>query len=46
MDAGDPYAAKHYLDICNTAADKNLAFKADSLMRVVEKAIEEDKTKK
>jgi len=46
MDAGDPYAAKRYLDRCNTDADKGLAFKADSLIRVVEKAIEEDKTQK
>ncbi len=46
MDAGDPYAAKRYLDKCNTAADKDLALKADSLMRVAEKAIEEDKAQK
>jgi len=46
MNAGDPYAAKRFLDGCNTSADKDLAVRADSLMRVVEKAIEEDKAQK
>ena len=38
---GDPYAAKHFLDKCKVDADKVLAPKADSLMIVIEKAIEE-----
>ena len=38
---GDPYAAKHFLDKCKADADKVLAPKADSLMIVIEKAIEE-----
>ncbi|MCR5129958.1 MAG: hypothetical protein K6C10_00655 [Prevotella sp.] len=47
--AGDPFAAKHFLDACNVTADKKLAIKADSLRRVIEQAIEEkqkDKSEK
>lgn len=43
LNLGDPYAAKDFLDRCNANRDKVLALKADSLMRVIEKAIEEDR---
>jgi len=44
--AGDPFAAKHFLDACNVTADKNLAMKADSLRRVIEQALEEKQKEK
>jgi len=41
LTAGDPLAAKHFLQRCNKSADKALAAKADSLMGVIENAISE-----
>ena len=46
LESGDPYAAKHFLDKCKASADKVLVPKADSLMSVIEKTIEENKVKK
>jgi len=46
LESGDPYAAKDFLDKCKASEDKVLASKADSLMSVIEKAIEEKKAKK
>ncbi len=39
LNAGAPYAAKSFLESCNTKADKTLAVKADSLMKEINKAI-------
>ena len=39
LNAGDPYAAKKFLESCNTKTDKTLAVKADSLMKEIDKAI-------
>ena len=41
--AGDPYAAKRFLKACNKTTDKELALKADSLMEVINRAIENNK---
>lgn len=43
MDAGDPYAALHFLEGSPTGCDSILDRKVDSLRLVIEKAIEEDK---
>lgn len=41
LNAGDPYAAKHFLEICKPKADKDkqLAAKVDSLMKEIDKTI-------
>ena len=39
LEAGDPYAARRFLQACNASADKTLAHKVDSLMTVIEKEI-------
>ena len=36
----NPYAAKDYLKACNKTVSKELTFKADSLMEVIDRAIE------
>ncbi len=46
LEKGDPYAAKHFLDACKKEADKVLTLKADSLMTIISRAIEEDKNLK
>ena len=46
LQKGDPYAAKVYLERCNSKVDGTLSSKADSLMKVIEEAIEEDKKQK
>ena len=38
LEAGDPYAAREYLKACKKTVDKELTLKADSLMKVIEKA--------
>lgn len=43
MDAGDPYAALHFLEGATYGRDSILVRKVDSLRLVIEKAIEEDK---
>ena len=43
--AGDPYAAKHFLEKCKKTVDSDLANKADSLMEVIEEAIAEKEKK-
>lgn len=42
LEAGDPYAARDYLKACKKTVDKALTLKADSLMEVIEKAIEQN----
>ena len=37
LKAGDPDAARHFLDKCNKDSDPSLRTKADSLMKVIEK---------
>ena len=44
LEAGDPYAAKHFLKACKKSVDSDLVFKVDSLMEVIDRAIEENKT--
>ena len=46
LESGDPYAAKHFLSKCKADEDKVLAPKVDSLMNLIEKAIEENKAQK
>lgn len=46
LEAGDPYCAKRWLERCNKDVDSVLAVKVDSLMKVIDKAIEEDKKNK
>lgn len=46
LDKGDAYAAKHFLDCCKKEIDKSLTLKADSLMEVIDQAIEKDKNHK
>ena len=41
--AGDPFAAKDFLKACKKSVDDELRLKADSLMEVIERAIEEKK---
>ena len=41
--AGDPFAAKDFLEACKKSVDDELRQKADSLMEVIERAIEEKK---
>ncbi len=41
LESGDPYAAKKYLEHCNTEVDSLLSLKADTLMKVITQAIEE-----
>ena len=41
--AGDPFAAKDFLEACKKSVDDELRLKADSLMEVIERAIEEKK---
>ena len=43
LEAGDPYFAKECLGKCNTEVDSVLAVRVDSLMKVIDKAIEEDR---
>ena len=45
LTAGDPLAAKHFLQRCNKSADKALAAKADSLMEVIDAMIAEQEKK-
>ena len=40
LEAGDPYAAKDYLKACNKTVSQELTLKADSLMEVIDRAIE------
>jgi len=42
--AGDPLAAKHFLNKCQKDTDPSLRTKADSLMRVIDHAIGAGKT--
>ncbi len=46
LDKGDAYAAKHFLDCCKKEIDNSLTLKADSLMKVIDQAIEKDKNLK
>ncbi len=41
LEAGDPYAAKEWLEKCKTEVDSVLSKKADALMKVIVQAIEE-----
>lgn len=41
--AGDPYAAKHFLKACKKSVNRDLTYKADSLMEVIERTIKERK---
>lgn len=43
LEAGDPYAAKHFLKSCKKTVDSELAAKADSLMEIIEEAMKEQK---
>ena len=45
LEAGDPYAALDFLEGATPGLDSILDRKADSLRHVIEKAIEEDKSK-
>lgn len=43
LEAGDPYAAKHFLKSCKKTADPILASKVDSLAEVIGRAIQAKK---
>lgn len=43
LEAGDPFAAKHYLKACKKSVSSELTVKADSLMEVINRVIEERK---
>ena len=45
LEAGNPYAALDFLEGVTKGTDEVLDYKADSLRIIIEKAIEEDKTK-
>ncbi len=45
LEAGDPYAAKHFLKSCKKTADPTLANKVDSLAEVIERTIQTKKIK-
>ena len=39
LEAGDPYAAKRFLEFCDKTVDSVLALKVDSLMKVIDLTI-------
>lgn len=43
--AGDPYAARHFLKACKKSVSPDLTHKADSLMEVIERTIQEREAK-
>lgn len=45
LEAGDPFAAKHFLKSCKKTADPSLASKVDSLAEVIEREIQTKKIK-
>lgn len=45
LEAGDPYAAQHYLEMVASGRDSVLDRKTDSLRLVIEKVIEEKENK-
>lgn len=42
---GDPYAARHFLKACKKSVSPDLTHKADSLMEVIERTIQEREAK-
>ena len=45
LEAGDPYAARHFLKACKKSVNQDLTNKVDSLMEVINRTIEERRIK-